>query len=62
MVENLNAFQRLIIQTTSMVVPLADEVLALLFLGSLLDSRETLVVTLGNVGLKGKHLYLDLTK
>ena len=38
MEEHMNAFQRLINQTTSLEVPLADEVLALLLLGSLPDS------------------------
>ena len=38
MVEHMNAFQGLINQTTSLEVPLADEVLALLLLESLLDS------------------------
>ena len=49
MVEHMDAFQGLINQTTSLEVPLADEVLALLLLGSLPDSWKTLVVTLGNV-------------
>ena len=43
--EHMNAFQGLINQTTALEVLLADEVLALLLLGSLLDSWETLVVT-----------------
>ena len=47
MAENMTAFQGLINQTTSLEVPLADEVLALLLLGSLRDSWETIVVTLG---------------
>ena len=47
MAEHINAFQGLTNQTTSLEVPLADEVLALLLLGSLPDSWETLVVTLG---------------
>ena len=38
MAEHLNAFQGLINQTTSLEVPLADEVLALLLLGSLSDN------------------------
>ena len=54
-VEHLNAFQGLINQYTSLEVPLADEVLALLLLGTLPDSSETLVVTLGNVIPEGKH-------
>ena len=49
-------------QTTSLEVPLADEVLALLLLGCLLDSWETLVVTLGNAGPKGKKVYLEQVK
>ena len=59
MAEHMNAFQGLINQTTSLEVPLADEVLALLLLGSLPDSWETLVVTLGNAGPEGKHLSLE---
>ena len=47
MAEHMNAFQGLIHEATSLEVPLADEVLALLLLGSLPDSWETLVVTLG---------------
>ena len=38
MAEHLNAFQGLINQTTSLEAPLADEVLALLLLGSLSDN------------------------
>ena len=38
MAEHMNAFQWLINQTTSLEVPLADKVLALLLLGSLLNS------------------------
>ena len=48
MVEHVNTFQGWINQTTLFEVPLVDQVLALLLLGSLLDSWETLVVTLGN--------------
>jgi hypothetical protein len=59
MAEHINAFQGLMNQTTSLEVPLANEVLALLWLGSLLDNWEMLVVTLGNVGLEGKHLSLE---
>ena len=62
MVEHINAFQGLTNQTTSLEVPLADEVLALLLLGSLLDSWETLVVTLGNAGLQRKHPTLEQVK
>ena len=58
MAEHMNAFQGLINQTTSLQVPLTDEVLTLLLLGSLTDSWETLVVTLGNAGPEGKHLSL----
>ena len=50
MAEHLNAFQGVINHTTSLEVPLANEVLALLLLGSLPDSLEMLMVTLGNVG------------
>ena len=53
MAEHMNAFQGLINQTTSLEVPLADEVLALLLLGSLPNSWETLVVTLGTPDQKG---------
>ena len=38
MAEHINAFKGLINQTTSLEVPLADEALALLLLGSLSDS------------------------
>ena len=58
MAEHMNAFRGLINQTTSLEVPLADEVFALLLLGSLPDSWETLVVTLGNARPEGKHLSL----
>ena len=58
----MNAFQGLINQTTSLEVPLANEVLALLLIGSLLDSWETLVVTLSNAGAEGKHLSLVRVK
>mgnify|MGYP000586061537 FL=1 len=59
MEEHLNAFQRLMNQNTSMEVPLTGEVLRLMLRGSLPDSRETLVVTLGNAGHEGKHLLLQ---
>ena len=62
MAEHMNAFQGLINQTTSLEVPLATEVLALLLLGYLLDSWETLVVTLSNTGPEGKHLSLTRVK
>ena len=62
MAEHLNAFQGLINQTNSLELPLANEVLALLLLGSFSDSWETLIVTLGNVGPEGKHLSLDQVK
>ena len=58
----MNAFQGVTNQTTSLEVPLVEEVLALLLLGSLLDSWETLVVRLGNVGPQGKHLTLEQMK
>ena len=54
MAEHLNAFQGLINQTTSLEMPLGDEVLALLLLGSLLYNWEALVVTLGNSTPQGK--------
>ena len=50
MVEHMNAFHGLINQTMSLEVPLSDKVLTLLLLGSLPDSWETLVITLGNAG------------
>ena len=50
MVEHLNAFQGLIKQTTY------------LHLGSLPDTWKTLVVTVCNVGLEGKHLSLEAVK
>ena len=53
MVEHLNAFQELINQTTTLEVPLSDEVLALLLLGSLPCSSKTLVVTPVNARLEG---------
>ena len=53
MAEHINAFPGLTNQTTSLEVPLSDEVLALLLLGSLPDSWETLVVTSGNTNRKG---------
>ena len=62
MAEHLNAFQGLINQTTSLEVPLADEVLALLLLGSLPDSWEMLVVTLSKARPEGKHLFLARLK
>ena len=58
----MNAFQGLLNQTTSLEVPLDYEVLALLLLGSLPDSWETLVVTLGNAEPEGKHLSLARVK
>ena len=62
MAEHLNAFQGLINQTTSLEVPLAKEVLALLLLGSLPDNWEMLIVTLGNTGSEGKHLSMEKVK
>ena len=62
MVDHMHAFQGLINQNTSLEVSLANEVLALLLLGSLPDSWETLVVTLGNAGPEGKHLSLARVK
>ena len=62
MAEHINAFQGLMNQTTSLEVPLVDEVLTLLLLGSLPDNWETLVVTLGNAGPEGKHLSLETVK
>ena len=58
----MNAFQRLINQTISLEILIANDVLALLLLGSLLNSWEMLVVTLGNVGPEGKHLSLARAK
>ena len=62
MAEHMNAFQGLINQTTSHEVLLADKVLALLLVGSLPDSWETLVVILGNAGLEGKNLSMARVK
>ena len=62
MMAHLNTFQGLINQTTSLEVPLADEVLVLLLLRSLPDSWETLVVTFGNARPEGKHLSLAKVK
>ena len=58
----MNTVQGLINQTTSLGVLLADEVLALLLLGSLTDSWETLVVTQGNVEPEGENLSLERVK
>ena len=62
MAEHMNALQVLIHQNTSLEVPLANEVLALLLLRSLPGSWETLVVTLGNAGPEGKHLSLAIVE
>ena len=62
MAEHINAFQGLMNQTTTLEVPLIDEVFTLLLRGSLPDSWETLVVTLGNTGPQRKHLSLDQEK
>ena len=62
MAEHMNAFQGLIHQATSLEVPLADEVLALFLLGSLPETWETLVVTLGTAGSDGKRLSLARVK
>ena len=62
MVEHMNSFQGLINQTTSLEVPIANEVLTSLLLVSLLNSWETLVVTLANAGTEGKHLPLARVK
>ena len=48
MAKHINTIQGLINHTTSLELPLADEVLALLLLRSLVDSWEMLVVILGN--------------
>ena len=61
MIEHLNTFQGLESQTISLEVPLAYEELTLLLLGSLLDSWETLIVTLGTAT-QYKELTLDLLK
>ena len=52
-VEHLSVFQGLINQTVSLQIPSADEVLALVLLGSLPDSWQT-IVTLGNLAPQGK--------
>ena len=62
MAEHMNAFQGLINYTTSLEVPLADEVLALLLLRSLLDSWETQVVTLANAGPGDRNLLKGLSR
>ena len=62
MAKHMNAFQGLIHQATSLEVPLADEVLALFLLGSLPDSWETLVVTLGTAWPERKRLSLARVK
>ena len=62
MAEHMNVFQGLIHQATSLGVPLVDEVLALVLLGSLPDTWETLVVTLGTAGPDGKRLSLARVK
>ena len=59
MAEHINAFHGLMNQTSTLEIPLADKVFALLLMGSLPDSWETLVVTLGNAGPQGKHLSLE---
>ena len=59
MAEHINAFQGPKNQTTFLEVPLVDEVLTLLLLGSLLDSSEMLIVTLGNTESEGSHLSLE---
>ena len=61
MAKHLNTFQGLISQTVSLDIPLANEVLTLLLLGSLPDSWETLVVTLGTAT-QQKELTLDTLK
>ena len=62
MAKHINAFQGLTNRTTSLEVPLVDEILTLLLLGSLSDSWETLVVTLGSTEPQGKHLTLEQVK
>ena len=59
MAEHLNMFQGLISQTISLDIPLTNEVFPLLLLGSLPNSWETLVVTLGNLA-QQKELTLDM--
>lgn len=46
--KHLNKFQSLIIQLSMIKMTLEDELQALLLLGSLLDSWESLVVTVSN--------------
>ena len=62
MAEHLNAFQGLINQTTSLEVPMADEVFALLLLASLSESWGMLVMTLSNARPQGKKLSLEMVK
>ena len=58
----MNAFHGRINQSTSLELPLVDEVLALLLLGSLPDSWEMLVVTLGNAKPEGQQVSLERVK
>ena len=60
MADHLNAFQGHINQTISTEVPLVDEMLALLLLGSLPDSGETLAVNLDNSAPQGEQMTLDI--
>ena len=62
MLEHLNPFQGLINQNTSLEVPLADDILALLLLGSFPESWEMFVVTLGNAVPQGKPVSLEMMK
>ena len=58
----MNAFHGLINKNTLLEVPLANKVMGWLLLGSLPNSWETLIVTLGNVGPEGKFLSMARVK
>ena len=62
MAGHLDALLGLINQTISVELLLVEEVLVLMLLGSLQDSWVTLVVTLRNCWLEGKHLSLETVK
>ena len=53
-VEHLNDFEGMIAQLSIAGLSLDEETRACLLLGSLLDSWNTLVVSLGNLALEGK--------
>jgi gag-polypeptide of LTR copia-type len=59
--EHLNEFHSLINQLSAMKMTLEDELQALLLLGSLPDSWETLVVTISNAALNGVVILSTVT-